>query len=113
LHLKSGKVKMYDLNYDRALHSELVIDNNIIIDWETTPVTYNGEEPLKPSNGLYELCDKNKNGNISFGECYSCGKESLAGSGTFGEWFCDIPVLSWSGCFTTLSAACVVISSIY
>ena len=113
LELKSGIVKLFDLNYGHSLHSELTIDNNIITDWETIPVIYDNGEDLKPANGLYELCDSNGNGNISLSECYSCGKNSLAGSGTFGEWLCDIPGLGWLGCWSTLTAACAVISSIY
>lgn len=113
LNSKSGIIRMFDLNYGHSLHSELTVYDNIISDWETFPVLYDGDEPLITANGIYELCDSNGNGNIGLFECYSCGKNSLAGSGTFGEWFCDIPILGWSGCFTTLTAACIYISAVY
>jgi hypothetical protein len=113
LRSRSGKVKMYDLNYGESLHSSITIDKNIILDWKTIPVTYKGNNRIK-SNGLYKLCDKNKDLDISFFECYSCAKEAISGSGTFAEWFCDIPFLGWhTTCFTTISAACVVVSSKY
>jgi len=113
LQSRSGEVKMYDLNYGESLHSSITIDKNIVLNWRTVPVTYRGNNRIK-SNGLYKLCDKNKDSDISFFECYSCAKEAISGSGTFAEWFCDIPILGkHTSCFVSISAACVVVSSKY
>jgi hypothetical protein len=58
-------------------------------------------------------CDYNHNGNLSFLECYSCLDSATDVQGTFGKWWCDVPVAGWASCWSSISAACVVLSSVY
>jgi hypothetical protein len=111
LNRKTGKVKLYDVNYYYSIHSDIDVLNNKIIKWTSLEVDTRNFKAQSQSGGggLYQLCDSNHNNNISFFECYRCGKQAIE-SNEVGDWICDIPVAGWAGCWASLSAACVNIS---
>jgi hypothetical protein len=120
----SGTIEMVDMNYENFVHSKIRVVENNIIDWEG-----NGLSPKlkakysnlrKDSTTIKKLnirtqtytCDDNKNGDVSFSECYRCVKESIEMDGT-SAFFCDIPLNGWIGCWAVSTVFCVFISSNY
>jgi hypothetical protein len=131
LKTQSGEIKMVDLNYDLYIHSIITVENNHIKAWNSKGLSkelqakYNYPE-LKISakqvnttnqtqivnGGIYSLCDKNGDQNISFSECYKCVSDAISADG-FSNFVCEIPILGWASCWASKSAACVVLSSAY
>lgn len=126
---KSGKIKLFDLNYDNFLHSVFTINNNSIKEriynrpsveylskFKSIQIDKNkvAQQASRISNGARAIpCDSNGNGNLGFFECYSCFKSASEIPGTFGSWWCDVPVAGWASCWSSMSAACAILSSIY
>ncbi|MEC5395139.1 hypothetical protein [Bergeyella sp. RCAD1439] len=114
----TGSVKMYDLNYDNYLHTEINIEQNKIKDFNSRGISNQITEKYKSSRNPNKsrnltsrhLCDGNGNGDVSFGECYKCLKDAIADDG-FSSWVCDIPAAGWLACWGTTTAACVIISA--
>lgn len=120
----TGTIEMFDLNYDNFLHSRIDVVDNRITKWEGDGLSQ--EMKFKYSylrkhseNGDISLsrtetytCDRNKNGDISFSECYSCVKQSIEMDGTT-SFFCDIPISGWLGCWSVSTTFCVVLSTVY
>lgn len=120
----SGMITMIDLNYENYLHSIINVENNKIITWENDGLS----ESLRlkycnntASNTLRKMragvsCDPNRDGNISFAECYNCMKAATqpdSGGPLMSQWICDFPFFGQLSCWTSISAACVYISSAY
>jgi hypothetical protein len=120
----SGTIEMVDMNYENFVHSKIRVVENKIIDWEG-----NGLSPKLKAKYSYLrkdsttnkklnvrtqtfTCDDNKNGDISFSECYRCVKESIDMDGT-STFLCDIPLSGWIGCWAVSTVFCVFISSNY
>ena len=120
LNTLTGHIEMIDLNYDDFLHSKIEISNNLIKSWkfQSPPdqliVKY---QSIRKSNKLKSLksqkaCDGNKDGNVSFWECYKCLSDAIEADG-FSKFICDIPIVGWASCTTSKTAACVYISAAY
>lgn len=50
--------------------------------------------------------DRNKNGDVTFSECYQTVFDAIEADG-FSSWVCDFPALGWAGCWTSVSGACL------
>ncbi len=131
LKTQTGEIKMIDLNYDLYIHSIISVENNHIKSWNSQGLSkellakYNYPE-LKISakqvnatnqtqlvnGGIYSLCDKNGDQNISYSECYKCVSDAISADG-FSTFVCEIPLLGWGSCWVSKSATCIVISSAY
>jgi len=131
LKTQSGQIEMIDLNYDLYIHSIILVDANHIKSWDSKGLSleleakYNSPEfkltsrqinstnqTLKENGGIYSLCDRNGDQNISYSECYKCVSDAIAADG-FSTFICDIPILGWASCFVSKSATCIVLSSAY
>lgn len=131
LKTQSGEIKMVDLNYDLYIHSIISVQSNRIKSWNSQGLSkelktkYNHPElkisskkvdstnqPMKGNGGIYSLCDKNGDQNISFSECYKCVSDAIATDG-FSTFICDIPILGWASCWVSKSATCITLSSVY
>ena len=125
----SGKIKLYDLNYDKFNHTEINLLNNKIenVNYKRPSEKFLNKFAslrMKENNvqknfakvtyGAARVpCDKNGNGNLSFFECYGCFKSAIEIEDTFGNWWCDVPVAGWASCWASTSASCAILSSIY
>ncbi|MDZ4072111.1 MAG: hypothetical protein U1C70_09825 [Sediminibacterium sp.] len=130
---KNGEIRSIDVNYDNFHHSTFNIKDNIIekrtyksLTYELSVKFHSIRMPGRNTEQIKTIvasenkisnkavpCDSNHNGNLGFWECYGCFKEASEVKGTFGEWWCDAPVAGWVSCWTSISAACVILSSIY
>lgn len=126
----SGKVELYDLNYDNFNHTEVKINNNKIenITYHSPSVQFLNKFvslKLKSNNILKNFskstfskaskipCDKNGNGNLGYFECYGCFKSAAEIEDSFGNWWCDVPVVGWGSCWASMSTSCAILASIY
>lgn len=115
---QTGIVEMIDLNYDNYVHSKINIVNNKITKWEgngLSPeirVKYAKLRKGNKSSPKTYTCDTNRNGDISFSECYSCVKQSIELDGTT-SFVCDIPIGGWIGCWSVSTTFCVFLSANY
>jgi hypothetical protein len=112
----TGNIKMYDLNKNAFMHSDITITNNRINSWKTFPINKVKLASYIPTSNNYifarkstNICDLNKNGDVSFSECYKCLNDTIDTDG-FSKWVCDTPVVGWASCYISVTAACVVIS---
>ncbi len=131
LNSNTGKILMYDMNYDNYQHSIISVQNNKIKFWSAGGLSIDLKEKFKnkefkqfsglnnsliqthgENEGIYKLCDANGDHNISFSECYKCATDAIDSDG-FSSFVCDIPVVGWAGCWGSKSATCVVVSSMY
>lgn len=121
----TGNVNMYDLNYEKNLHSQIEIENNKIMKWIANGLPQELKDKYFYTNvNVPELIilntvtnnkvplDSNNDGNLSFSECYAGFSEAIEADG-FSSWVCDIPILGWGACFTSVSVSCVILSSYY
>lgn len=106
---KRGTVPFYDLNFGSYTALEMCIVDNIIKDVRVNemPEIIAKKFNFKKSGGNHP-CDSNNNGDVSFGECYSCLKEAIATDGT-NQFICDaLDVLFL--CSSSVAAACLIVS---
>jgi hypothetical protein len=109
----TGIFRIYDLNWDSYLAVELELENGLITRGQAEPIP--AETRLKYGvEAKPKKCDENKNGDISFGECYNCMWNECQS-----DQRCKIPCdyLDKYGtptdkCKLTIAAACVWISII-
>ena len=110
---KSGIVLDYDLNYDSYNCGYMIIEDNYIIDIKSFDMPYHIEEKYSFKRMTYSKsvhpCDGNGNGDISFGECYSCLKEAIDSHGDT-EFLCDAMDVLFM-CSSAVAASCLIISS--
>jgi hypothetical protein len=107
LNTLTGNVEMIDLNYDNFSHSKIEISNNLIKSWkcQSPPVELIIKyQSIRKSNKLKSLqsqnaCDGNRNGNVSFMECYTCFSNAIDANG-LSKFICDVPIVGWASCFT-------------
>lgn len=127
---KTGKILMYDMNYDNYQHSTIKVQDNKILFWSAASLSLTLKEKFnnpefkqfsglnntqiqtQAENGVYKLCDSNGDHNISFSECYKCATDAIAADG-FSTFVCEIPVAGWIGCWGGKTATCVAVSSMY
>lgn len=77
---KVGNIEMYDVNYGHYKHAVAYAENDHVITWTANGLSADLlaeyadiQNPAKQENlRRRHLCDSNGNGNISFGECFSC-----------------------------------------
>jgi hypothetical protein len=134
---KTGNIKLRDLNYDGYVPVELSVINGTISNLTTlnmpealkekyssllkkkdlgNPIFQGGSEQAKATTGHY--CDTNGNGNVTFGECFSCLSVACAGNqqcailcalvNVGGTWMIGLPA-----CTASMAASCVWISIWY
>ncbi len=114
----SGEVKMIDLNYDSFTHSVIEVKDNVIESWASEGLSEELSEKYEdcrnPNKGsslrAAHLCDGNKNGDVSFAECYKCLSDAINDNG-LALFICEIPVAGWASCWTSKTGACIYISS--
>jgi hypothetical protein len=123
LQTSTGRISMYDLNYDCFLHSKFEVKNNLIKSFTSNDLPipllnkYKRGSRLKgaPSPDKDKHLppfDDNGNGDISFTECYKGINEAIDRDG-FSSFVCDVPIAGWASCWASVSAACVYISAKY
>ncbi|TDS50713.1 hypothetical protein [Myroides indicus] len=126
-HNNTGSVSFTDLNLGLK-YSTFYIVNDIIQEIVDTEISVNDFTPnnmiLNNSenyytfdenylndgkSSIYKLCDSNGNHNISFFECYQCGRDAINSDG-FSSFMADF----FPGyVYGSLSAACLYISATY
>ena len=119
---KTGYIPYYDINYDCYLAGIVSFNNGEFVGWESyrmpveIMVKYNfNNYNLEPGKAAH-YCDKNKDKNISFGECYNCMKDACSGSPRC-DMLCDFadrnpfPGVMKGQCKASMAIACVYISA--
>ena len=109
---------MVDLNFDNYMHSSIVVEKNKIKSWKSEGLSEKLSNKYKKFRNpniknifaKRHLCDANKNGDVSFSECYKCVADAIDADG-FSSWVCDFPVAGWLSCWGSTTAACVYISA--
>lgn len=133
---RTGKIKLVDLNYDNFTPLEMVVNNGTVVnlDIQNMPDVISSKYSylLKKKdlgNPIYKSvseksiatthhCDANGNGNVTFGECFSCLSAACAGNqqcailcaivNAGGVWTVGVPA-----CTTSMAASCVWIAIQY
>jgi hypothetical protein len=110
LNTRNGSVNMYDLNYDGYL-----MNTSIVVYGTLTSFTaYNMPDSIKQRHALPpgHFCDKNKNGNVTWGECYDCMMNACA-SDPQCVTLCFIGNRFGGQCSASVALACVFIAIKY
>lgn len=122
---KNGVIKTIDLNYDQYISSNIEVSNAEINSFVTFPMpdeikkkyvdlTMRNEIEVD-QNKKYHFCDKNQNGNVSFGECMGCMQGACNGSPSCATmcWLTNVGGIGTSvggQCSISMGAACIIIS---
>jgi len=119
----TGVIKYYDLNYDCYLAGVLNVQRGIVLEWNTNSmpedimIKYNFNNfNNAPDKGTH-YCDGNKDGDISFGECYRCMVRTCEADPVCRD-MCDLinknglPVMK-AQCRFSMGAACIYLSIKY
>ena len=121
----TGKILMYDLNFDNFFGGEIEAGDYRIKKWQISDYSpsirkkYAGvfEKNLayfnasaRNRNARKHICDKNNDDNIGFFECYGCMKDSCSGD-SMCDTMCDIFNIFGGLCHGSIAAACVIISA--
>lgn len=119
----TGVIKYYDLNYDCYLAGILNVQNGSVIEWsakgmpESIMIKYNfNGYNTSPDKGRH-YCDGNKDGDISFGECYNCMINACYSDPVCRD-LCDLinknglPVMK-AQCKISIGAACIYLAIKY
>ncbi len=120
---KTGTIKLYDLNYENFMHTKMDIDKGYYINVEGDGLSDQLREkyaylanPAKSANlTSRHLCDSNGNGNISFGECYSCIVRAIKQNSTSTAICHSYEAMGlpwWGSCGASVVVSCTIISSI-
>ncbi len=137
---KTGTIKLVDLNYDNHTINTIVYKNSNTVEasFSELPVsiktkyrsiarhnlgykskTTNALHPADPSKKKAIPCDENKNGNLSFAECYTCFNKACGGDSTCYTLCYGIgDVAGWliaklPHCQVSIAAACIYLSMKY
>lgn len=119
----TGVIKYYDLNYDCYLAGVINVQRGIVLEWnansmpEEIMIKYNfNDYNNAPDKGTH-YCDGNKDGDISFGECYRCMVKTCEADPVCRD-MCDLinknglPVMK-AQCRFSMGAACIYLSIKY
>lgn len=104
----TGIVKYYDLNYQNHHAGTITFAENAIIGWQTFAIPDGIMAQYSNLRKKAHYCDRNKNGNVTFTECYSCMKNACD-SGQQCQTLCDILGFG-TYCVGTIGASCAIIS---
>lgn len=66
----TGVLTIYDINWDNYVASRISLINGEISEWTANGIPDEIKEKYGRSSGHF--CDGNKNGDVSWGECYNC-----------------------------------------
>ena len=110
---KSGIVRDYDLNYDGYNCGYMIVEDNCIQDINSSQMPYHIQTKysFKKASDYKSAhpCDYSGDGDIAFGECYSCLKAAIDSHGDT-EFLCD--ALNILGiCNFAVAVSCIIISS--
>ena len=110
---KSGIVRDYDLNFDGYNCGYIIVEDNYIQNINSLNMPYHIQAKysfMKASNSKsVHPCDYSGDGDIGFGECYSCLKEAINSHGDT-QFICD--ALNIIGtCSLAVGVSCIIISS--
>ena len=118
LNTDNGTIKLYDLNFDNFLHSQISVSNGIFTSYNSTGLSqdlkdkYSSVANKNPPQNV--SCDGNGNGDVSFSECYKCISVAIQ-MNSLSISICEIFHVSglpwWGSCEMSTAAACVVISA--
>lgn len=112
----TGNIRMFDLNYDGFMHSNIAVVNKEVLSWKSfsmpQEIALKYEDLRVDLSKGYVPCDSNGNGNLGFFECYSCFNDAID-SNEMSEFICDIPIGGWIACFASVSIACAYLSMAY
>ncbi|WP_185286790.1 hypothetical protein [Chryseobacterium indologenes] len=120
---QTGSIKLYDLNYENFMHTKMDIDKGYYTNVEGDGLSDELREkyaylanPAKSANlTSRHLCDSNGNGNISFGECYSCIVRAIKQNSTSTAICHSYEAMGlpwWGSCGASVTVSCAIISSI-
>lgn len=111
LESQTGIYRVYDANYDFYEACEIVTVNNRIANFTAFKMPDEIVNKYHFNYGISKAhpCDSSGDGDISFGECYSCLKDAIS-SDAVAEFLCDALDVGFL-CSGSVAAACVIISS--
>lgn len=130
--LKTGVIKVTDLNYDSYLAAVLDVKQAAIVQFDAFPIPVDIKQKyagVKKVGGIViapdpkeiakkHFCDKNGNGNVTFGECMGCMQSACNGAATCATmcWLVNVGGIGTSlggQCTISMGAACIYLSIAY
>lgn len=120
----TGKIDLYDLNFDNYLHTKIEVLNGFYVSYNGAGLSQGLKEkyasianPNKTENLRVRnvSCDGNGNGDVTFSECYKCFSVAIQMNSTstaICEAYHAAGLPWWGSCMSSTAAACVIISSI-
>jgi hypothetical protein len=115
---KTGTIKVHDLNYDDYLAVEASVIEEKVVSLTTYPMPeyisrkYNITTDTKTEDAGKHFCDKNHNGNVSFGECFSCLMDVCKADPDCNA-LCFLANMHKGACTTSMLISCAIIALIY
>ncbi len=108
----SGTIRVYDLNYDEYLSGEAVVNNWTVNNYTPFPVPDQVSAKYNLTGRAAHPCDANGNGNVTFGECFSCMMGACMRD-TECRTLCLIANLFQWRCTMAMRLSCRIIAIIY
>jgi hypothetical protein len=107
---ESGKIRVYDLNYDQYMVLEADFSDGELINIDLREMPEN----ISVRYGITRHhCDENGNGNVTFGECFHC-LVSACMANTECRILCALTNFLGGGlCNWSFTISCIIISLIY
>ncbi len=127
---QNGEIRALDINYDGYLSALFTVEKGEIIRFDTGEMPeeirkkYPDVQPVKNDftgdiapEYKRHICDRNGNGNVSYGECMKCFKEMCNGY-SYCQLKCQLiygpyALFEYAQCEASLVGACVVIALMY
>lgn len=116
----TGVIKYYDINYDCYLAGVMTVQRGTVVEWNSyrmpqeIMIKYNFNDFNNSPEKANHFCDLNKNGDISWGECYDCMR-AVCYKDSLCRELCEftnknpLPVLQGQ-CKISMAAACVYLA---
>ncbi|MBI3138917.1 MAG: hypothetical protein HYZ15_10060 [Sphingobacteriales bacterium] len=108
----TGTIRVYDLNYDEYLVGEAAVTNGTVNNYTPYPMPDNIAAKYNLTGRAPHPCDTNHNGNVTYGECFSCMLRSCM-SDPECRFLCFLANLYRSSCFNSMRVSCAILAIIY
>ena len=112
---ETGIIKVHDLNFEYQC-TQATVNKGVIT--QLSQYQMPSEKTGRTAGGVppgpgYHQCDLNQNGNVTFGECFSCLTASCAASPTCTALCLLMNLAVKNACVTSTVANCLIISVVY
>lgn len=108
----TGTIRVYDLNYDEYLAGEATVVNGTVNNYIPYPLPDNIATKYNLTGRAAHPCDKNGNGDVTYGECFNCMLRSCMLDSEC-RLLCFLANLYRASCFNSMRASCAILAIIY